>query len=108
MIGALAFVAIVARGVTWATGAATSVGPLGLGAVNGLALDLNTNTLCGVDSETDQLLTINTSTGAGTPVGALGFDIVLGLAFVPEPSTLILAALALLGLLAHGHHRRRA
>jgi len=27
---------------------------------------------------------------------------------VPEPSSLLLAALAVLGLLAHGHCRRRA
>ncbi len=34
-------------------------------------------------------------------------EIVVG-AWVPEPSTLVLAALALLSLLAHGHRRRRA
>ncbi len=62
-------------------------------------------TLFGVDSGT--LFTINTSTGAATSIGfnGIGFD---GLAFsnniVPEPGTLALFGLGLLGL---GVMRRR-
>ena len=52
-------------------------------------------------------MTINTSTGAATSVGALGFADVDGLAIIPEPSTIILAAIGLVGLAAYGWRRRK-
>ncbi len=92
--------------INTSTGAATSVGLLGFGLVTALAFDPNTNTLYGFDNNTDTLLTINTSTGAGTSVGALGFGNVHGLT-IPEPSTVMLAAMGLVGLAAFGWRRRK-
>lgn len=57
-----------------ATGATTTVGPLGTNGVSGLAFDPDTNTLFGLDASTDTLVTVNTTTGAATTVGPLGVD----------------------------------
>ena len=68
------------------SGAGTIVGNLGFVGVRGLACDIDTNTLYGVDF--DQLITINTDTGAGTLVGAIGFTNVFSLAFDSNSNTL--------------------
>lgn len=66
------------------TGAATPVSgvrPGGFRDVQGLALDPNSNTLYGVDSDTDLLIAIDAATGSGSPVGPVGFSNVGSLAF---------------------------
>lgn len=70
-------------GIDLGTGAGTLIGEIGFDRVGGLAFDPNSNTLYGVDGDSDQLITINTTTGMGTAVGALGFGTVTGLAFDP-------------------------
>ena len=64
--------------VDTATGAATSIGPIGF-AVTGLAVDPNSGTLYGSTSmlspnSPNSIITINKTTGAGTLVGAVGIS----------------------------------
>ncbi len=54
------------------TGVGSTVGPLGISNVSGLAFDRNSNTLYGVATFLDQLLSINTITGDATVIGHLG------------------------------------
>ncbi|MCG8409293.1 MAG: hypothetical protein MI923_29160 [Phycisphaerales bacterium] len=71
------------------TGDVTGVGGLvGFSSVQGLAFDANTNTLYGTDTDTDQLITIDTTTGVGTAIGPLGFSSIEGLAFDANTNTL--------------------
>lgn len=69
-----------------ATGAGTSVGPIGFSGFNSLAFD--GNTLFTVENNTHQLLTIDRATGAGMAIGPVGFDVVAGLAFDTSSKTL--------------------
>ena len=78
------------------------------GTLVGVALsDPNNSTVVAYNLET---FTSNSFQFQGTVDLAVGanFTVNLTAVHVPEPSTLTFAALALLGLLAHGHHRRRA
>ncbi len=73
------------------TGEAFPVTGVGFGAferVEGLAYDVNTNTLYGSDIVTDQLIGIDPSTGIGTVVGPVGFQNIAALAFDPNTDTL--------------------
>lgn len=71
------------------TGTGVGVGTINNAAVVGLAFDINTETLYGVDLS-DSLVTLNTSTGAKTTIGSLGIDFpnVASLAFDPISNTL--------------------
>lgn len=68
-----------------ATGVATPIGPTGFEDVEGLAFNLDCETLFAVDDVTDRLLTCDTATGACRQVGNLGVDITdTGLAFASD------------------------
>ena len=70
-----------------ASGAATLIGNTG-GNPHGLAFDSENNILYASDSNTDQLLTLDTITGAKTIKGNLGFGNVEGLAYDVNTHTL--------------------
>jgi hypothetical protein len=62
-----------------------AIGAVGFTDIEGLAFDPLTGLLFGVDSPTDQLITIDPATGAGTAVGGFGRNVDdLGLAFGPD------------------------
>jgi len=73
-----------------ATGAVTTIGPLGLGNLNvdGLAFDPNGNALYGVDVVPQTLLRIDTASGAAIPIGTIGFKRIAGLAYDQNSDTL--------------------
>jgi hypothetical protein len=81
-----------------------------LGTSAGMAFDPATGTLYvadGAGAGTDNLYTLNTTTGLMTLVGSTGLSNGLaGLAFVPEPSSLLLAAFASFAILL-GQRRTR-
>jgi len=76
------------------TGETTTIGPIGIENVQGLAYNSLTNTLFGSASPFGspppggQLITLNVTTGAASPVGPIGFQRVFGLAFDPFTNTL--------------------
>lgn len=85
------------------TGAATLVGANGFDSnILGLAFDPDTGILYGSEADSvSSLLTIDTSTGAASFVGPTGTqNAITGLAFVvvPEPSTLSLVTLGVVGI----------
>ena len=63
--------------ISTTNGVATTVGPFGLGGLEGLAFDDATSTLYGTNTGsvggTGELVTIDTTTGAATVVGATGY-----------------------------------
>lgn len=61
-------------GISPVTAVGGPYGPTGLANLNGLALDVNTGTLYGIDVTTDSLVTVDPATGASTVVGALGVN----------------------------------
>ncbi|MEN8688547.1 MAG: hypothetical protein AB1Z20_00380 [Desulfobacterales bacterium] len=73
------------------TGTPTRFSGLGLGglqSVQGLAYDADTDTLYGIDTTSDYLITIDGATGEATLVGLTGFDDVQGLAYDANTDTL--------------------
>ena len=74
----------------------------------GLAYDWDNDVLYLTTWQQDSLYTVNVSTGQASLVGANGVENIIGLTYVvPEPSTLALAAIGLLGFLALVWQRRR-
>ncbi len=69
------------------TGDLTSIGPTGTNFITGLAYDDASGMMYGVDSQSLQLMTLNTSTGAASPVGSIGYT-VNGLSFHPTSGQL--------------------
>jgi hypothetical protein len=65
------------------TGTATLIGATGLGAVPGLAFDLDGTLFGSTAGEASSLIRINPSTGVGSSVGAIGFDFVDAIAVDP-------------------------
>lgn len=74
-------------GVNKANGSLTGLGDTGFG-IEGLAMDVDTNTLYGSDIAQDLLLVLDPANGLPTVVGALGFEQVRGLAFDPNANVL--------------------
>jgi hypothetical protein len=101
--------------VNLATGAATLIGSLGIGIDDQFGLAFTEGTLYGI-SDSGDIYTLNTATGAATLLssttcGGLACSGWEGLAAqqqqVPEPGTLALFGLALLGLVYGQSSRRR-
>ncbi len=68
--------------VDFGANTATLIGNTGFSQVAGISFQPGTGTLFGIDTASDQLITINTTTGAGTAIGSLGVDLFeVGLAF---------------------------
>jgi hypothetical protein len=90
-----------------ATGALSTVGPLGLNAVAAGGFDISGATgiayaaLLPVGSSQSSLFTINLATGAATNVGTIDGGLVINaLTVVPEPATAALVVLGLAGAVA--------
>ncbi len=82
------------------TGQGTQIGQQNVH-FSGLAFDMETKVLYGIDNWTSDLYTIDVRTGATTLIGSAGLDNPLGLediVIIPEPATVGLLAIGFLGL----------